>query len=172
MTLSLIAAVAENGVIGRNGALPWRLSADLRRFKSLTMNHAIVMGRRTWESINRPLPGRTMIVVSRQPGYVAGACHVAPTLDAAATLASSLRRFGDRSHETFVIGGGELYRAALPLAQKIYLTRVHAHVDGDATFPQVDWSEWRLTKSERHPADANNEFDFTFEDYERTTPRI
>lgn len=170
MTLSLIAAVAENGVIGRRGALPWRLSADLKRFKSLTMNHAVIMGRKTWESINRPLPGRTMIVVSRQPNYAAGACHVAAALDAALTLASSLRQTGrDAPHadETFLIGGGELYRAALPRANKLYLTRIHAAVDGDARFPGVDWREWRLLHAERHAADAKNEYDYSFEIYER-----
>lgn len=164
-TLSLIAAVADNGVIGRNGELPWRLSADLQRFKSLTMGHAIVMGRKTRESINRALPGRVMIIVSRQPYYTAPGCHVALGLDAALALASSLPNIA--RDEIFVIGGGELYRAALPRAAKIYLTRVHASPAGDAWFPDVDWNQWNLAGAERHAADAKNEYDYSFEDYER-----
>jgi dihydrofolate reductase len=162
MIVSLIAAVAENGVIGRGGELPWRLSADLQRFKSLTMGHPIIMGRRTWESIKRPLPGRTMIVVSRQPNYLAEGCHVFPTLEAAIARASSMQP-PHPVEKTFVIGGGDLYRAALPSADKIYLTRVHATIAGDATFPDVDWSEWDRTISHRHSADASNEYDYTFE---------
>ena len=162
MTLSLIAAVAENGVIGRDGGLPWRLSADLKRFKSLTMGHAVIMGRRTWESIGRPLPGRRMIVVSRQPGYAAAGVEVVGDFEAARTLCA-----GDA--EAFVIGGAEFYCTALPVADRFYLTRVHAEVAGDATFPDVDWSAWRLVKSERNTADAKNEFDYSFEDYQRAT---
>jgi len=169
MIVSLIAAVAENDVIGRNGQLPWRLSADLRRFKSLTMNHPLIMGRRTWESINRPLPGRTMIVVSRQPNYRAAGCHVCSSLEAAITLSSS-HQPPHPIKKTFVIGGGDLYRAALSLADKIYLTRVHATIAGDALFPDVDWSEWYLTTSDRHSADATNEYDYSFEVWVRAHP--
>jgi dihydrofolate reductase len=162
MHFTLIAAVAENGVIGREGQLPWRLSADLRRFRELTMGHAVIMGRRTWESIGRPLPGRRMIVVSRQPGYRAAGVDVVGSFEDARRLAE--QGGGD---EAFIIGGGEIYRQALPVVDRLHLTRVHAAVDGDAHFPAFDASDWRLTASERHAADEKNEFPYSFEVYER-----
>jgi len=163
MLVSLIAAVAENGVIGRSGRLPWRLSADLRRFKRLTMGHAIVMGRKTWESIARPLPGRRMVVVSRQADYRADDVTVVASLDEALQLA---RNAGDE--EVFVIGGAEIYRQALPLAQRLYLTRVCASVDGDTFFPKWDTSGWQQVASERHAADAKNDHAYCFEVFGRT----
>jgi dihydrofolate reductase len=165
MHVSIIAAVAENGVIGRGGQLPWRLSEDLRRFKSLTMGHTIVMGRRTWESIGRPLPGRRMIVVSRQPDYRVeiDAVQMAASLDAALELAAAA---GD--DEAFVVGGAELYREAMPRADRLYLTRVHAQVDGDTRFPDKELSAWRRVSSEDHAADAKNDHPYSFEVYERT----
>lgn len=164
MRISLIVAVAENGVIGRKGQLPWRLSADLQRFKRLTMGHTIIMGRRTWESIGRALPGRRSVVVTRQPDYVIDVPGVtnATSLDAAIELA---RSSGD--DETFIIGGAELYRAALSLADCLHYTRVCANVDGDTTFPSVSWDNWRLVESIDHPADDKNEFPVAFEVYER-----
>jgi dihydrofolate reductase len=163
MLLSLIVAVSENGVIGRDGGLPWQLSADLKRFKQITMGHTIIMGRRTWESIGRPLPGRRTIVVSRQPSYQPSAgVSVAPSLDAAIELAATT---GEA--EAFVIGGGELYREALACADKLYLTRVSANVDGDIMFPDVNWSAWQLTASEECQADNKNEYDCMFQIYER-----
>ncbi len=135
MTLSLIVAVAENGVIGRANQLPWRLPEDLQRFRRITTGHPVIMGRKTFESIGRPLPGRTNIVVSRTgvfPGTVS-----AHSLEEALTEASRASGAG----EIFVIGGGEIYRAALPLATRIHLTRVHSSVEGDATFPELG-TEW------------------------------
>jgi dihydrofolate reductase len=166
MLVSLIAAVAENGVIGREGALPWRLSADLQRFKRLTMGHPIIMGRRTWESIGKPLPGRTSIVVTRQLEFLPASPEVlvAHTLDDA-IAAAALSPGGDT--EAFVIGGGELYAAALPRADRLYLTRVLATVEGDARFPAYDASPWRLLSSEYFSADAKNEFPHNYEVYER-----
>jgi dihydrofolate reductase len=164
MRVSIIAAVAENGVIGRDGKLPWHLSADLRRFKRLTMGHTIIMGRRTWESIARPLPGRRMIVTSRQPEYrvdVPGV-DVATSLDGALALA---RAAGD--DEVFIIGGGALYREALPLADRLYYTSVRANVRGDAFFPDIEWNQWRLTESQEHVADEENDFPSTFQVYDR-----
>jgi dihydrofolate reductase len=161
--IHIIAAVAENGVIGRGRKLPWHLSDDLRRFKQLTMGHTIVMGRRTWESIGRALPGRRTVVVSRQAGYRVGDdVTVAKSLDDA--LRSAAAR-GD--NDVFIVGGAELYREALPRAERLYLTRVHAAVAGDACFPQFDSSAWRLVTSEHHAADAKNEHPFSFEVYER-----
>lgn len=166
MRISIIAAVAENGVIGRNGKLPWHLSDDLRRFKRLTMGHTILMGRRTWESIGRPLPGRRTIVVSRQPQYRVGAdadnIEIATSLDDALRIAAAA---GD--DEVFIVGGAELYRESLTRVDRLYLTRVHAAVEGDAYFPVVDWGKWRLVESGVHDANDRNDYPYSFEVYER-----
>jgi|HubBroStandDraft_3_1064219.scaffolds.fasta_scaffold25548_2 dihydrofolate reductase len=143
--LSLIAAMAANRVIGAGNALPWRLPADLRRFKRLTMGACLVMGRRTWESIGRPLPGRTTVVVSRRPGYAAPGALVAHSLPAALDAA---RRAGEG--ETFVAGGAEVYRQTLALADRLYLTVIHRDFAGDALFPAFDPAGWRLIEAERH----------------------
>ncbi len=169
MIVSLIAAVAENGVIGRGGQLPWRLSADLRRFKALTMGHPIIMGRRTWESIGRPLPGRTSIVVTRQPRFAMPFPEVQVASDFDAALKQALAAPGGDA-ETFVIGGAEIYAVALPHAHRLYLTKVLSDVDGDAWFPPLNEREWRLLTSERHAADAKNEYAHSFEVYERAAP--
>lgn len=165
MRISIIVAVAENGVIGRGGQLPWHLSADLQRFKRLTMGHTIVMGRRTWESIGRPLPGRRTIVVSRQPDYRIDAMHVATAVsldDALQSAASS----GD--DEAFVIGGAELYREGILRADRLHVTRVRANVEGDTRFPDVQWNQWQFVTAEEHSADDRNDHPFAFEVYERT----
>jgi len=138
---SIIAAVASNGVIGRDNRLPWHLSDDLKRFRALTMGHHVIMGRRTWESIGRLLPGRTMVIVTRNPGYAVPGCLVAHSLQEAVALA------GD-DHEVFVIGGAELYREALKSAARVYLTEVHAEFEGDARFPEFDRSAWREVSRE------------------------
>jgi dihydrofolate reductase len=164
MRISIIVPVAENGVIGRGGQLPWRLSADLQRFKRLTMGHTIIMGRRSWESIGRPLPGRRTVVVTRKPDYrvrFAGVAVVS-SLDHAMQVAE---KAGDS--EAFIIGGAELYRDALPRAYRLYFTRVRANVEGDTRFPDVDWSEWRMTESELLHADEKNDYPTTFEIHER-----
>jgi dihydrofolate reductase len=168
MLVSLIAAVAENGVIGRNGELPWRLSADLKRFKALTMGHPIIMGRHTWDSIGRTLPGRTSIVVTRQTHWTPPLADVKVVHDIEGALkAAAAAPGGDR--EAFIIGGGELYSAALPHANRLYLTSVLSAVEGDATFPPYNANEWRLLTSENHAADAKNDFAHVFEVYERAT---
>ena len=158
--ISLIVAAAENGVIGRQGELPWRLSDDLRRFKAITMDKPIVMGRKTWESIGRPLPGRQNIVITRQPGYTAEGCDVVSSVDAA--IAAS----GD-ADEIMIIGGSEIYELFLHRAERIYLTRVHATLEGDARFMLPGTSDWRLVSDERHAADDSNEFDYSFRRYDR-----
>jgi len=167
MRVSIIAAVAENGVIGRDGQLPWHLWDDLRRFKQLTMGHTVVLGRRTWESIGRPLPGRRMVVISRRAEDRAGVDGVAfvASLDGAIQLAE-----GAGDDEVFIIGGEELYGEGLSKASRLYLTRVHAEVDGDRRFPDVDWNDWRLVESEPHAADISNDHPFSFELYERARP--
>jgi dihydrofolate reductase len=164
MHLSIIVAVSENGVIGRDGGLPWHLSADLQRFKRLTMGHTIVMGRRTWESIGRVLPGRTMIVVSRQAGYEVPleGVRVANSLESALQIAAAAGE-----DEIFIVGGAELYREALPQADRLYLTRVHAQVAGDTQFPAYNQSQWQLVSTEQFVADAKNEYPFSLEVYQR-----
>lgn len=166
MRVSIITAVAENGVIGRDGKLPWRLAADLRRFKQLTMGHTIIMGRRTWESIGRPLPGRRTIVVSRQPDY-----HLNVTgVDVAQSLGEALKCAAvSGEKEAFVVGGAELYREALPRTERLYFTSVLADVAGDTYFPTLDWRQWRLLESHDHAADDKNDHAFRYNVYERLT---
>jgi dihydrofolate reductase len=160
--LSLIVAMTRSGAIGRGGKLPWKLSADLKRFRALTMDHHLIMGRKTFDSLGRALPGRTTIVVTRQAAYPAPAeVLVAGSLDAAQRMAA-----GDA--EPFVIGGGEIFRQALPRAERIYVTWVEADVAGDTYFPEWNESDWRLVRSEPHAADEKNEYDTTFCIYDRT----
>ncbi len=160
MRISLIVAMSENRVIGRDGRLPWHLSADLRRFKQLTMGHTIVMGRKTFESIGRPLPGRTSIVVTRQRDYQPPGVLVAASLDEAQRLAAG-------ETELFYIGGGEIYRQALPRVARIYMTRVHAEIAGDVMFPELAADQWRWIEQSEHAADEKNDFPFSFLVYER-----
>ena len=159
--IALIAAMAENRVIGRDNALPWRLPGDLRFFKRTTLGKPVIMGRRTFESIGRPLPERDNIVVTRDPAWRADGVQVVHSLDQAlaqAGRAASLRGAG----EVMVIGGASLYRAALPLAQRLYLTLVHATVPGDTYFPALEWREWREVQREDHGADAENPYSYSF----------
>ena len=160
MTVHLIVAMDEGRLIGRNNDLPWHLPADLRRFRALTMGHPIVMGRRTWESIGRPLPGRTSIVVTRQADFAAGGALLAAGLPEALRLAA-----GD--DEVFVIGGAEIYHLALPLADRLYVTAVHAHVEGDRWFPEIPSHQWRLVEETFHQADAKNVYDYSFQVLDR-----
>ena len=153
--VSIIVAIDDRGGIGRDGQLPWRLPEDLQRFKRITMGKPIVMGRRTWESIGRPLPGRHNIVISRQPGLVAHGATVTGSLEAALLAAGDVP-------EVCVIGGAEIYRLALPLAQEIHLTRVHARVDADTFFPALDPAEWEEIGREDRPADERHPFPCSF----------
>jgi dihydrofolate reductase len=147
MRLALIAAVARNGVIGRGGDLPWRIPADLKYFKATTMGKPMIMGRRTFESIGKALPGRTSIVVTRRADFSADNVEAAADLDQALTIAAVPR--GD---EAMVIGGGEIYAAALPRADRLYLTEVHIDAEGDVHFPALDRAQWRETSRDDHPA--------------------
>jgi dihydrofolate reductase len=162
MQLSLIVAVADNGVIGRQGQLPWHLPADLKRFKRLTMGHALLMGRRTYASIGRPLPGRTSIVITRDRHFTAAGCLIAHDWRTALSLVPP-------GQQTFVIGGREIFALALASAQRIYWTQVHAAVPGDVRFPPIDWSEWQLVQHESHPADGQHAYPFSFRVYDRAT---
>lgn len=158
--ISIIVAASANNVIGAQGDLPWRLSDDLKRFKTVTMGKPIVMGRKTWESIGRALPGRRNIVITRQQIFAAEGCDVVQSTNEAIVAAGDV-------DEIMVIGGSEVYALFLPVAQRLYLTRVHADVNGDAFFPVVDEDEWQLVSDEAHVADSKNEFDFSFRIYER-----
>ncbi len=157
MRLSLIVAMADNRVIGRDNELPWRLPADLARFKTLTMGHHLLMGRKTFESVGRALPGRTMVVISRGRPRLPDGVLLASSLEEAVGMAEAA---GD--DEAFVAGGGEIYRLALPRADRIYLTRVHREFAGDTEFPDFTASEWRLLSQEDFPADERNAFGYSF----------
>ncbi|NNG17389.1 MAG: dihydrofolate reductase [Gemmatimonadales bacterium] len=161
MALSLLVAMAENGVIGRDNALPWHLPNDLKRFKALTTGRSILMGRRTFESIGRVLPERRTIVITRNPDFRAPGAEVAHTLDDALALTEG-------EDEVFVVGGAELYRSALVQAERIYLTMVHASVEGDVRFPAWNHSHWRLVEFVRYGADARHVFPYSFRRYDRT----
>lgn len=160
MILSILVAVAKNGIIGREGRLPWHLPDDLRRFKRLTTGHAIVMGRRTYESIGRALPGRRSVVLSRDPAFAPPGIEVVRSLDAALAACAG-------EEEVFVIGGESLFREALPRADRVYLTRVHADIAGEVRFPAFDETSWVLVASEAHAADGNHAHPFTFFAYRR-----
>jgi dihydrofolate reductase len=168
--LAIIVAVAENGVIGRDNGLPWRLSGDLQYFKRVTMGKPVIMGRKTYESIGRPLPGRRNIVITRNPSFQADGIDVVPSLDAALALAGSAAA-AEGVEETVVIGGAEIYRAALPLADRLYITEVHASVEGDTLLPEIDWDQWRESSREVHAADPESaDLDYSFVRYERAGP--
>ena len=158
--LALIAAVARNGVIGRDGTLPWRLPQDLRRFRDLTMGHALIMGRRTWDSLPRVLPGRQNIVVTRQTHFAAHGAIVVHSLDEALSRV-------EQPSPAFCIGGGEIFRAAMPRATTAYITEIAADFEGSATFPALDPHEWRETERDLRPIDPALGAAYAFVTYER-----
>ena len=158
--VSLIVAMSRNGVIGLEGRLPWHIPAELQRFKTLTMGHPIVMGRKTWDSIGRLLPGRTTIIVSRNPGLRVEGAQVASSLEQALDLAQP-------DPEAFVIGGADIFRLSLPYAGRIYLTTVAVECEGDTFMPSIDWTQWRRTASDSHPAQGDTP-GWVLNVYERT----
>lgn len=157
MIISLLVAMDEKRGIGKAGGLPWRLSSDLKRFRQLTMGHHIIVGRKTYESIGRPLPGRQMIVVTRNESFAPEGCFVAHSVEAAISLA---RERGEG--ELFVCGGADIYAQTLGAADRLYLTLVHADSDADTFFPEWDAGEWAEVESEDHAADEKNQHPFTF----------
>jgi dihydrofolate reductase len=164
--LELVVAVAENDVIGRGNQLPWHLPADLRHFKSLTLGKPVLMGRKTYESIGKALPGRTNIVLSRSEGFAPADCVVVKTLDDARSAAGA-------QPALMVIGGAEIYRQCLPLAGRIHLTLVHARIeDGDTVFTGWRGPEWDEASRERHESDDKNALAYSFITLERTSPRL
>lgn len=163
-TVSLIAALARNRVIGKDNQLPWRLPEDLKRFKELTMGHPVIMGRKTCDSIlqslGKPLPGRLNIVITRSRAYQAPGCRVVTSFEEALSTA----REGPGANEVFVIGGAEIYRLALPRARRMYLTEIHADFDGNAWFPPFDAEDWRETSRDARAAPT---YRYDFVQYER-----
>ena len=157
MIVSQLVAMDERRGIGKQGRLPWRLSTDLKRFRQLTMGHHIVVGRKTFESIGKPLAGRQMIILTRDASYKAAGCFTVQSITAALELA---RTQGET--ELFICGGAEVYAQTLDLAERLYLTEVHADCDADTFFPEFNRDAWLETASERHAADEKNEYPFTF----------
>ncbi|HIF55116.1 MAG TPA: dihydrofolate reductase, partial [Methylococcaceae bacterium] len=151
--MELIVAITDNYVIGAEGAMPWHLPADLQHFKKITSNHAIAMGRRTWESIGRPLPNRLNIVISRQTDYEAEGATIVRSIEDAARVAGEER--------LFIIGGGEMYALVMHEATRLHLTRIHTTLEGDTSFPPIDESRWILEESVDRAADEQNQFDMT-----------
>jgi dihydrofolate reductase len=167
MDIVLVAAVAENGVIGRGNGLPWRLKSDMQHFRSLTMGKPVIIGRKTFLAIGKPLPGRTNIVVSRDAAFAAPGMLVAPGLGAALAAArgDALRR---RTDEIIVAGGGDIYTQAMPLAARLSITYIHRAVEGDAYFPPIDRRIWREIARDEHEAAAGDDAAFAFVTYERS----
>ena len=167
VTLSLVAARARNGVIGRGGTLPWRLPADLALFKENTLGKPVIMGRKTWDSLPiKPLPGRTNIVLSRDGSFEPAKALVCETFSQAVQIARE-QAAEDEAEEVCVIGGAALFELALPKARRLYLTEVDATVEGDVFFPPFDEADWTEVRREHHPADEKNQHAFTFRVLER-----
>ncbi len=160
MIVSLVLAMAENHVIGRAGGLPWHLPKDLQHFKRLTVDHTVIMGRKTFEEIKQPLANRRNVVISRDPSLQLRGATVVPSLEEALAM-------GATEEEVFVIGGGEIFRLALPRADRLYLTLVHAKPEGDTFFPSFDLATWALEDEEHHPADEKHVYAYTFRTYSR-----
>ncbi|MEK6372406.1 MAG: dihydrofolate reductase [Acidobacteriota bacterium] len=162
--LSIIAAVAANGVIGRANGLPWRLSGDLKFFKATTLGHHMIMGRRTFDSVGKPLPGRTTVVVTHDPAFGAPGVIVAASIEEALNVAAN-------DDEPFICGGAEIYRQTIHRADRMYITQVHADVEGDTYFPEFDdVNEWKLVDREDFEADEKNAYNYSFLTYDRAAP--
>ncbi|MBI4034038.1 MAG: dihydrofolate reductase [Candidatus Brennerbacteria bacterium] len=163
MIVSIIAAIAENGVIGESNNLPWRLPADLKRFKEITTGHPVIMGRKTHESIGRALPNRKNIIITRREDYSVEGCSVVHSIDEALSLVKD-------EEEIFFIGGGDIYRQVLPLAHRLYITRIHKEFPGDTRFPEVDFGEWKEVRREKGTVDEKNPYEHEFLIFERKSP--
>jgi dihydrofolate reductase len=160
--ISIIAAVADNNVIGGNNKLLWHLPADLKRFKQLTLGHPVIMGRKTFESIGKPLPGRENVVITRNPNFKAEGITIVRSLD------EVLKKFSGQ--DVFIIGGAEIYAQSMSLADKIFLTRIYQLFEGDSFFPAIDERIWKVKREEMHEPDEKNPYRYAFIDYERIKP--
>jgi dihydrofolate reductase len=171
MIISLIVAVAENGVIGKDNSLPWHLPADMKYFRDTTMGHCVIMGRKNYESIPvkyRPLKGRTNIIITRQNEFSAPGCIVVNSLEDALEKAKNTPSvFGNKNAEVFIIGGADVFRQALPLANKIYYTKIHYPFEGNVHFPPLDEKKWKLVSKQDVFPDENNKYPFSFCVYEK-----
>ena len=159
--ISFLWAQDENGLIGNNNDLPWSLPADLKYFKETTMGHPIVMGRKTYESIGRPLPGRTNIILTRDQDYQAEGCHVFHARE------DLLEWIKEKGSEVFITGGSEIFKLFLEDADRLYVTKIGATFEGNTYFPELDWKKWRLVSAEEGPKDEKNPYDYEFQIYER-----
>lgn len=162
MTISAIVAVGKNNVIGYKNTIPWYLPADFAYFKRTTLGHHIIMGRKCFESIGKPLPKRTNIIVTRDPFYLSSGCIVVHSLREALALAAQ-----NGENEAFIIGGGEIYTQTMDLISKLYVTEVDIETEGDVFFPEIDAAVWQLLSEEKHSKDEKNEFDYTYKVYQR-----
>jgi len=160
MIISFVVAMGRNRVIGKNNSLPWNMPADMKRFRELTTGKPVIMGRKTFQSIGRPLPKRKNIVLTREKDYVAEGCIVVHSIDSALEAAET-------SDEAMVIGGSQVFREFFPIARRIYLTIIEHDFDGDVSFPEYDHSEWKVTLSRKHKKDKENPYDYTFINLER-----
>ncbi len=162
MIISCIVAVGKNNVIGKGNDIPWHLPADLKYFKKKTLNHHIIMGRKCYESIGRPLPKRTNVILTRDPYYISSNCLVTHSIPEALTIAHD-----NGEEEAFIIGGGKIYEQSMSLWDKLYLTEVDIDVEGDVFFPSLNMEEWKLISEENHLKDEKNPYDYSFKQYER-----
>ena len=164
--ISFVVAVAQNGVIGRDNGLPWRLSSDLKRFKAVTMGKPIIMGRKTWDTLGKPLPGRTNIVITRDPAFAVDGVIAVRSVDDALMMAGS-HAAADKVDEICVIGGGEIYRQLLDRAHRLHITWVLANIEGDAFFPPIDPKNWNEVFQEEFPAGEKDNYPTRYTIYER-----
>lgn len=167
MIISAIWAQSKNGVIGVNNQIPWHLPDDLKFFKRTTLGHHIITGRKNYESVGKPLPGRTNVIVTRNRGYAVSGCPVVHSVEDALSLA---HKAGEE--EVFIVGGGEIYKAALPYLQKLYMTLIDTEIEGDVYFPEIDWTKWDIIGQEDHPVDERHKFSFSFKVFEPKPRRI
>lgn len=162
MIISCIVAVAKNNVIGKDNNIPWYLPADLKYFKNTTLNHHVIMGRNCYESIGKPLPKRTNVIITRDAYFISSNCLVARSIPEALHMAHE-----NGEEEVFIIGGGQIYEQTADLWNRLYITEVDLEVDGDVFFPEVNYAEWKLIHEEQHEKDEKNEFDYGFKVFER-----
>ena len=167
--ISIIVSIANNGCIGGNNTLLWKQSDDLKRFKELTTGHPVIMGQKTYESIGKPLPNRMNIVLSYDPNFTSYGIYKAMNIKEAL---DRIKHFSDmykmeKSDEVFIIGGGSIYKQFLPYTNKLYITRINAEIKGDTYFPNISEDEWKITFKEKHEKDEKNQYDYTYEIYER-----
>ncbi len=162
MIVSAIVATASNRVIGKDNDIPWYLPADLKYFKKTTLNHHILMGRKSFQSIGKPLPKRTNVIITRNPYFIATNCLVASSLEEALEIA-----YDNGEKEAFIIGGGEIYRQSIPLLDRLYLTEVAIAPEGSVYFPELNWDEWTLVSEEAHEPDEKNEHAYVFKIFDK-----